>query len=267
MIAWKGKRPVGRWTLKSATSLPLIELMKMDTRERAELAQFLHNQFQLRVNSFVRAGTVSYALNKIYQDVEKVNEKLGFSLDLDANVVTSKRGMRVLSTEFAERKNPQNALASYISLLQGFFSWKSSTVKGWREIGEKEDKRIFGVNTVRAYRYEIGADGKRHRIYYDKEVGPKYQMTDAERIQFWRVYEDLYKTGWTNLTYSSESQREFGSLWMKGKLSVSSFEDAYSHMEAMLSAVPDKIEEHAPNVQGDFFQRKGGRDSFDGYKF
>lgn len=253
-ISWKS---TGRkWNLEAATNVGLLTIMKMKTEERAELAQFLRNQFNTRVNSFIRANTVGYAVSKLVEDMANVSEKLGVDLDPFDPVVVAKGRRRYLSPAFADRKNPQNALASYITMMQDFFKSKSSTVKGWREIGKEQDERIFGLVTrvIPGREYK-----KRQNIKYETRL--KYEMTDAERIMFWKVYRDIQKTGWTSINdYSSGSQRIFGTKWMSGDFNHLDFEEAYARMVDMLNEKPASIEEHAPGIAGDFFQQEGGFD-------
>ena len=253
-ISWKS---TGRkWNLEAATHVGLAELMRMNTQERAELAQFLRNQFNTRVNSFVRANTIGYAISKLVQDMTDVSEKLGVNLDPFSPVVIQRGRTRILSSVFSERKNPQNALASYITMMQDFFQAKSSTVKGWREIGKEQDERIFGLVTkvLPGRKYK-----KKQNIKYVTTL--KYEMSDAERIMFWKVYREITKTGWTSINdYSSDSQRLFGTKWMSGDFNHLDFEEAYKRMEELLNAKPESIEEHVPGIAGDFFQQEGGFD-------
>lgn len=253
-ISWKS---TGRkWSLEAATNVGLMELMKMNTQERAELAQFLRNQFNTRLNSFIRANTVGYALSKLVQDMTDVSEKLNISLDPFDPVVIAKGRRRVLSPAFANRKNPQNALASYITMMQDFFKSKSSTVKGWKEIGVEQDARIFGLVTKVIPGREFK---KKQNIKYVTNL--RYEMTDAERIMFWKVYRDISKTGWTSINdYSSDSQRLFGTKWMTGDFNRLDFDEAYARMVDKLNERPETIEEHAPGINGDFFQQEGGFD-------
>lgn len=253
-LSWKS---AGRkWNLEAATHVGLMELMKMNTQERAELAQFLRNQFNKRVNSFVNANTIGYAVSKLVQDMADVSGKLNINLDPFEPVVIARGKRRILSPVFSDRKNPQNALASYITMMQDFFKSKSSTVKGWKEIGAEQDARIFGLVTKVVPGREFK---KKQNIKYVTSL--RYEMTDAERIMFWKVYRDITKTGWTSINdYSSDSQRLFGTKWMSGDFNHLDFEEAYARMMEMLNAKPKSIEEHAPGIAGDFFQQEGGFD-------
>ncbi len=253
-ISWKSTGQ--KWNLEAATHVGLAQLMKMNTQERAELAQFLRNQFNTRVNSFVRANTVGYAVSKLVEDMADVSGKLNINLDPFEPVVIQRGRRRVLSPVFSDRKNPQNALASYITMMQDFFKAKSSTVKGWKEIGKEQDERIFGLVTKVIPGREFK---KKQNIKYVTRL--KYEMTDAERIMFWKVYRDIAKTGWTGINdYSSDSQRLFGTKWMSGDFNHLDFEEAYARMVDMLNARPQSLEEHAPGIVGDFFQQEGGFD-------
>lgn len=253
-ISWKS---TGRkWNLEAASHVGLLELMKMSTQERAELAQFLRNQFNTRVNSFVRANTIGYAVSKLVEDMANVSDKLNINLDPFEPVVIARGRKRILAPAFADRKNPQNALASYITMMQDFFKSKSATVKGWKEIGAEQDARIFGLVTkvIPGREYK-----KKQNIKFVTNL--RYEMTDAERVMFWKVYRDITKTGWTSINdYSSDSQRLFGTKWMSGDFNHLDFEEAYARMVDMLNARPTSLEEHTPGIKGDFFQQGGGFD-------
>lgn len=274
-FAWRGAGK--KWTLKAAQNLGLMGLMRMNTQERAELAQFYRNQFILRTEQFARAGRVGYALAKVFKDMEDVNEKLGFHLDPFDPVVVKQGKFRMLSDEFRDRKNPQNALASYITIMQDFFKAKSSTIKGWDEIGLAQDKRLFGTTLQRTGkfhwdRYPNGeythtSDGKRVKVWEVVEI-PEYRMTDAERIMFWRVYEEVRKTGWNGINdYSSDSQRLFATKWMVGDFNRLDFSEAYKVLSDMLDERPRYMRENAPGISGDPFQPDGEGDIDGGYRF
>ena len=274
-LSWKGSGK--RWTLKAAQNLGLMGLMKMNTQQRAELAQFYRNQFILRTEQFARAGRVGYALAKVFKDMEDVNEKLGFHLDPFDPVVEKRGKYRVLSDEFSMRKNPQNALASYITIMQDFFKAKSSTVKGWDAIGEAQDKRLFGTVVRRTGKfhwqrspngeYILDKNGKRIKEWEIVE-SPEYRMTDAERIMFWRVYEEVRKTGWNGINdYSSDSQRLFAYKWQTGDFNRLDFDSAYKVLSDMLDERPRYMRENAPGISGDPFQQDGEGDINGGYQF
>jgi len=257
--SWKG---TGRkWTLKSALAVGPIELMKMTTPERAELAQFLRNQYILRLNSFKKAGTTGYAIVKLQEDMADVSSKFNISMNPTDYIVKTKGKKRVLSPIYAERKNPQNSLATYVTLMQDFFNAKSSTVKGWREIGEEQDRRLFGERVVavkgRSYKNST-------RVSYKREIA--YRMTDQERINFWKVYREITKTGWTTVnTYSSSEQKEFAAKWTTGGFNHLDFEAAYERMAKLLSARPDVLPERKPGIWNDPTQpgEEGGSTDYD----
>ena len=241
MAETKWKRAGKKWTLKEALSVGPIRLRGMKTEERAELAQFLKSQFTLRLNQFTKAGTIGYAVHKLAKDMEHVSAKLGMKMDPFMNVVTRKGKTRVLAANFAERKNPQNALATYITLMQDFFTAKSSTVRGWREIGENQDRQLFGeITTIKPGRLFK----KKQNLIYEKQIA--YRMTDAERITFWTVYDMLRKTRWTPLTqkYAAGGQKDFSTLWMTGSFDKRDIEAAYAEMSRLMQGQLDHIEEH-----------------------
>lgn len=235
-------RPLkAKWTLAKALAVDPLQLKSMETPQKAELAQFLRNQFSTRLNQFTRAGAVGYAVAKLAEDMDSSSKKMLMDMNPFDPIVTTRGKSRVLARTYANRKNPQNALATYITLMQDFFNSKSSTVKGWRSIGYEQDKRIFGEMK----------DGRKTVL--------KYQMSDAERINFWRVYKELYKTDWVPITsYSSDSQREVGQLWMSGDFNKLDFDEAYAKLAKLLDARPDVIKETVPGNPADFSQQDAG---------
>lgn len=265
----KGNR---RWTLKEANALGYFDIRKMSTPEKAELAQFYRNQFGLRIEQFAKAGTVGYAVHKLTADMAEMSEKLGIDMNpLDPIVVPAGRGQRRLSNAYVLMDNPQNKLGAYISLMQKFFTSKSGTVKGWREIGEEQDKRLFGED-VKIIR------GKRHKGYQEirYEYTPKRRMTDRERTLFWRIYHDISKTRYVPLSaiYAQSGQDNFATLWQspdmwKGIDRDSDNDDAldydklYARMQALLDREPDNFVEHAPGM-GNHSARAEGGDNING---
>lgn len=254
MATVKWKRAGKKWTLKEALSVGTIRLRGMNTEERAELAQFLKSQFSLRLSQFTKSGTIGYAVHKLAKDMEYVATKMGMKMDPFMNVVTSKGKSRMLAENFASRKNPQNALATYITLMQDFFTAKSSTVRGWREIGENQDRELFGeITTIKPGRLFK----KKQNLIYEKQIA--YRMTDAERITFWSVYDMLRKTRWTPLTqkYAAGGQKDFSSMWMTGSFNKKDIDDAYAEMTRLMAGQLDHIEEHRAGTPLDPTQQEG----------
>ncbi len=243
----KWKKAGRKWTLRSALEAGTMTVAQMNTQERAELAQFLQTQFMARKRQFDKAGTMGYAVTKLENDMAYASKKLNMNLNPNEKVVYVKGKNRRLSPAFADRKNPQNALASYIAAMQGFFSAKSSTVSGWEEIGRKQDARLFGVER----RYYTDKKGKLRFT-----TSPTHSMSDSERRMFWKVYDELYRAGWTSvIDYSSESQREVATKWINGDFDKLDFDSAYASMLKMVSTRPDDLPEDAPGDSGNPFQQ------------
>lgn len=257
-LKWKGVPK--RWTLEEARKVGTLDVQRMDTVERAELAHFLQTQLSSRSRQFEKSGTVGYALHKLVRDMAETSQKLGIEMDPYESVIKVKGKTRVLADNFAERKNPQNALAAYITLMQEFFKAKSSTVKGWREIGENQDRMLFGetVSVIPGRLYK-----KKQNIKYKYEIA--YRMTDAERIAFWNVYDTISKTQWVPMTqkYAAGGQSDFASLWMNGDFDKSDIETALKKMQDLIDGVPDTLPETKsgdpsdPIQQGDAFGKGG----------
>lgn len=250
-----------KYTLKEALDIGPLALQKLDTQERAELAQFLHNQFNLRVNSYLRTSTVTipFAFTKLTRDYYEetmvdgrplsVASRVG--IGLDENVVITKGRNRMLNPSIASNYQPHNALISYIIMHQNFFKAKTSTLTGWRDYGLKEDIRLFGTKTVRRRVAYIDENGKRRYEYRDIEM-PKYRLTDDERRMFWRVYEEIRRTGWTSINeYSSEEQQEFAAVWMSGQFDHTDIERAYQFVLDKLDKRPRFLREKQSGLNPD----------------
>lgn len=256
-VSWKGSAK--KWTLNEAKSLSPMRIAIMNTQERAELANFLRNQFSTRLSTFTRAGEIGYAVAKLAEDFEKMSDKLGMNVDPFDPVIVSIGKTKTLSPMFADRKNPQNALFSYIVTMQDFFNAKSSTVKGWREIKAEQDFRLFG------YTEKVPSKKVKGRQYYKNVKKLDYTMSDAERIMFWRTYKMLKQTGWTEInSYDSDIQRKFGSAWRTGKFDKSDINAAFTEMLKMFDVRPDHIKEGKPGVSSDPTAQDDGLEKGDG---
>lgn len=199
---WK-RKGMKRWSIGEAMKLSLTDRLNMSTPERANLAQFLQNELKKRERQFERAGIKGFALTKLEQEWQIVEDFTGISLNTP--IIERFGNFDALSQPYMGLRNPANQLSSYIAHVLDFFSAKSSTVKGWREIGIEQDNRLFGKQ------YQ---SGKRAGQWY----GAKIHLTDEERTRFWQLYHELYNAGWSGINnYSSESQREVASFFIKGK--------------------------------------------------
>lgn len=251
ITSWKGSST--KWTLQAALDVSPMRLAIMDTQKRAELLHFLQKQVDRRLSAFERAGETGYAFWKMQEDFEKLNKKLDIDLSPYEPVYTIKGKTRTLSPVFANRKNPQNAIAGYINILQDFLSAKSSTVKGWRKIKEAQDYRLFG------WEEKVPTKKVGNRQYYKTVKHLDYRMSDAERKTFWKVYRELYKTPWSGInSYDSDIQRKFGSIWVSGRFNKKDFEEAYAKMSDLLEQRPESLRENAPGISGDPTARAQG---------
>lgn len=205
MAAHWNRKNNKKWTIREAMKLSLTDRLNMDTHERAVLAQFLQNELRKRERQFERAGIKGFALTKLENEWEIVEEFTG--IGLHTPIIEKFGKVDELSQPYMELRNPSNQLSSYISHLLDFFGAKSSTVRGWREIGIEQDNRLFGKQ------YQTG---KKAGQWY----GAKVHLTDEERTMFWELYHELVSAGWSGINdYSSESQREVASFFIRGKFS------------------------------------------------
>lgn len=252
------RRPSKRWTLNEAVSVDTVDVMRMSTAERAELAEYLRQQFIRRRGQFQRAGLNSFAFTKLEDDInlvrrsDKINGTIWNVTDryFDEPIIFRySNGESELMTNWAYLQRPANSLASYISVLQDFFQAKSSTVRGWKEITAEQDARLFGVKTKRRRRV-TNSDGKTyHYEYVDVYENPTRRMTDAERMQFWRLMRQYRESAWDKEHgYSSESQRELAAYITSGQISLTEdLEEAESKLYNLIHGLP----ETAPIVRGE----------------
>lgn len=255
-VSWK--RPDKKWTMNEAVRLSTIDVMRMNVGERAELAEFLRQQFIRRRGQFERAGLNSFAFTKLEDDIDLVRRSDKISGTIwnvtdkyfdEPIIYRFSNGDRELTANWAYLQRPANSLASYISVLQDFFLAKSSTVRGWKEITAEQDARLFGVKTRRRRRV-LNSDGKTyHYEYVEVYENPTRRMTDAERTQFWRLMRQYRESAWDREHgYSSESQRELAAYIVDGQISLSEdLEEAESKLYNLIHGLP----ETAPVVRGE----------------
>ena len=252
------QRPNKKWTLNEAIRLDTVDIMRMNTVERAELAEFLRQQFIRRRGQFERAGLKSFAFVKLEDDIDRVrhSDKVKGTIwnvtdkYFDNPVINRFRdGTSHLEANWAYLQRPANSLTSYIVTLQDFFNAKSSTVSGWKKITAEQDARIFGVQNMRRKRV-MNSDGKTyHYEYVPVYENPKRRMTDDERTQYWRLMRQYKDTAWDKEHgYSSESQRELAGYISSGKISLTEdLEEAEDKLYNLIHGLP----ETAPVVRGD----------------
>lgn len=149
-------------------SLDYISLMSLSRDEQIKIARYYWRNFNLRVNQFVNAFTTPFALTKILKDQEELNRIAGKDGYID---VFASPKMRPGEKYYNRR------LVSMIRLYQNFFNSRSSTIKGWRDIGREQDARLFGV---------------------DENNNPNRSLTDSERTRFWDLYESAKRSGFAN---------------------------------------------------------------------
>lgn len=181
----KSWKLTNKWTMRKVKALSLDDISRMTLPERADLAQYMYKQFQRRVNEAARAMVLPYGIKKMYMEFEKkysdiidvggkemsIGEFLG--IDLDKPITVSKKRNISLAEPYASMKYANQSLFAYINQMKDFFSWKSSTVKGWQAITLEQDKRLFGVENGR----------------------PLHRMDEYQRIQFWKAIDEI--RGWS----------------------------------------------------------------------
>lgn len=234
---WKGAGR--RWTVSDVVELGPLAINRMNTQEKAELAQFLSNQYNARLRQFTKAGVESYAFEKYTRGVEEWARVFGVNINAGDKIVYTKGKQRYLNPELASKKNPQNILGGYIMQLQALLKSKTGTVKGWRDVAKAQDIRLFGG------------------VQRGKGIQPKRRMSDDERKIFWRVYQELKRSGWTSTSlYGSDVQKLYASKWISGDFSKVNFDEAYATMLKIMNESPDFIHESKEGSTGDPTQRE-----------
>ncbi len=248
---WKIKG-MRKWTLDTAINVSFMQINKMKLPERAELANFLQSALKRRVSSYNRAKAYNhpYAYTKLQEDFKELENISEYGFDFNSPIIEKSRGKHTLSPEYTKLDNPNAKLMSYIIQVQDFFSAKTSTVKGWKEVIRNESMQLFGY---REYNTKRGS-----RIVLN------HMMTEKEREMFWKLFEEIRKSGKTTI-YDSEAMRETGftRIWQeKLKINEWNFDDLTSMMNKMLkelrnNGVPVRdFEEHTSGRNNDPFQQE-----------
>lgn len=257
-MRWKG---AGKWNLKSAQGVGGLALLRMNMQQKAELAQFYYNQFNLRVNTYTPAE-IPFAFTELLRNFDRMQKSdklspLQRQITLDSPIVVPKGRYRQLNYPFSEMQNPNASLNSYIRRMQNFFDAKTSTTAGWREVAKAQDISLFGAERGEKYHYEKDEHGKRHRVY---EQIPKYKLTDDERRKLWTIINLAKDAGWLNrFGYDSgQAHKELAGLWMKGEFKdienvLEDIDTAYHRILAIMKEKEEKrgmFADVTPGIEG-----------------
>lgn len=270
-MRWKGAGK--KWNLKSAQGVGTVHLLKMNLQQKAELAQFYYNQFNLRVNTY-NPAELPFAFTQLLRSFEQASKSERLSplqrrMSVETPVVVAKGRYRELNYPFSEMENPNASLNNYIRRMQAFFDAKTSTVAGWREIGKQQDIAFFGGIRGTKYHYETDENGKRHRVY---EMIPKFTLTDSERRELWQIIDMAKDAGWLNrFGYDSgQAHKELASLFMRGDFAnpEKDLEKAYASILSAMErkeAERGKLKDIMPGVEGNPILRNedGGSDNLE----
>lgn len=170
-------RPTRKWTMKDAMSIKLEDLLRMKTEEKADLASYFQKAYERRYTEAYEKNIMPFGIEKLEKDFETFGAK--YSVGLWDRVTRGSTWHR-LSDEWAQVPYLNNVLNSYISTMQDFFTWKSSSTAGWMRIRNKESGELFG------WKMEMQPNGRRKKV-------PRYLMSDDERRTFWKLYHELIK--------------------------------------------------------------------------
>lgn len=257
------------WTLAEAQAITPLKLAAMDVLERAQLAQFYQNYLNLRVASYRKANVEPFAFSKLVEDFDKAASRgMRNSAGLFDRIITTKGNIGELTDAYMNLRDPSAAINQYIYRLKAFFSSKSATVSGWREIAKAQDIQLFGATYDFKSRYVMatGPDGKKHRVYLAGpfvEVKPSATLSDEERKKLWQIIDLAKDAGYMNVFgYSSEqAHRELASMFKAGEFSTDDIDEANAQLLAVIKhnkGLETAYEEHAPGVSGDVFRRNVG---------
>lgn len=245
----KGMR---KWTLKEAMNVSFMQINRMKLPERAELANFMQTQLKRRVATYRRAKGYNhpYAYTKLQEGFSELNNISGYEFDFNSPIIKSSGRKHMLSNAYMSLDNPNAKLLSYITQMQDFFAAKSSTVKGWRDIIRNESMQLFGY--------------KEYKTKRGSRIVLNHLMSEEERIMFWKLYEEIRKSGKTTI-YDSDAMRETGftRIWQeKLKANEWDFDDLTGMMNEMLTSLRNNgipirdFEEHIPGKKKDPFQQE-----------
>lgn len=260
-MRWKGAGK--KWNLKSAQGVGTIHLLQMNLQQKAELAQFYYNQFNLRVNTY-NPGELPFAFTELLHSFDKASKSgrldpLQQRISIDNPIVIAKGRYRELNYPFSEMDNPNASLNNYIRRMQSFFDAKTSTLTGWREVGKQQDIALFGAERGTKYHYEKDENGKRHRVY---EMIPKETLTDSERRELWKIIDMAKDAGWLNrFGYDSvQTHKELASLWMNGEFTnpEEDLEAAYASILAAMKRKESgrgKLKDEVAGIEGNPIHR------------
>lgn len=242
---WTSKSVPHKWTLEEASKLTFFQINKMRVPERAELANYLQNQLRLRVMSYNRAKTYNhpFAYEKLQKDFKELIEASDYNFDFNAPVLKVQGRKRMLSDEYAALSNPGARLLSYITQLQDFFASKSSTVAGWKDVIRNESMKLFGY--------------KEYKTKKGSRIVLNHLMTEEEREYFWKLYEEIRKSGKVAFTsYVSESMKVTGFLriWREKQAKGEwDYNDLTGMMNQMLQSMKESgtpVRDFPEHVQG-----------------
>lgn len=264
MKQWQQTR---RWNMKDAMAMDNLQIQWMSLEERADLAQYLHKQYMRRLAEADKAGVIPYGIKKLQHEYGEryaeivdidgtkmtVGEYLG--IDLEKNVTRRVNGRNTLAEPYASMPYANNTLYGYIRQLQDFFSWKSSSVAGWRKITEAQDRRLFGTHKEQI----TLSNGK----VINRTVANAH-FTDEQRERFWRAIEEakrrssnaltsfdsdpLVEGNWVELLYTKDGA---GNYVMRGDINWNDPTELLLAVEKVLNgeSLETDFDEEAPGVE------------------
>lgn len=262
MDSWKKTK---KWTMREVSELSFTDLTKMKLPERADLAQYLTEQYRRRVKESMRTGEIPFGLEKLRRNyaepsvynstgeqLESLSDRYGYSIG--DNITKNVNGMTMLAQPFQKFSYPNQHLLGYISMMITGLGWKSSTLAGWKKIKKRQDIMLFGGH------YEM--QGNR------KVFVPNQTMDYDKRTMFWNAVDELRKRGSTALDYEhSEPLKEadFTTFFSEGKVDWNDLTSVTNSLENFLNGDRLSFPEYAPGEKADPFGQVGafGKDGLD----
>lgn len=262
MNSWKKTK---KWTMSEVRNLSFSDLSKMKLPERADLAQYLTEQYRRRVRESMKAGEMPYGLEKLRKNysepsvfdstgehLESLSDRYGYSIG--DNITRRVKGMTMLTQPLQKFSHPNQHLLGYISMMITGLKWESSTLAGWEKIKSRQDIMLFGGH------YEM--QGKR------KVFVPNQTMDYDTRTMFWRAIDELRKRGSTALDYEHSdplTDTDFTTFFSEGKVDWSDLTSVTNALESFLNGDKLSFPEYAPGDKADPFGQVGafGKDGLE----
>lgn len=186
-----------RWTVKQLEKLEVEDVLKMDTVERAYVADALSRATKTRLRNIEKSGLFSNAQEKLRENFEDFKNREGTPIAPTDTVLLKlpketkySRQDYIINPTLAEFSSTGNALTSFIARELDFIKSKTSTVTGIKDTNRRQSIAIFGAKTYKEVRDKDRLVSPAASEMFEKTDSGHYQRTlDYERIPGKRYYE------------------------------------------------------------------------------